>query len=152
VWMLRGKRNRWGPGLTDKAVNDLRLRPGEDGLSVYRVSDEADARSIATVHVVVHTEESSHDWILLPSSCVDAHNPEPGPDANLPEPLRSRHHLLKNLDPSATLQLARSVCETPDLRSFRQNRGDIRQLAPELIRRFDLKITDYWAAKLNSEK
>ena len=48
MWMLRGKRNRWGPGLASRAVDDLRL--DEDGLSLYEIADKEDAQSIAAAH------------------------------------------------------------------------------------------------------
>jgi len=129
-------------------VDDLRL--DEDGLSLYEIADKEDAQSIAAAHVLVFAEESRHEWIVLPDSCVAVFDVQADPDAALPPPLRDRHHLVKGLDESGALRLATLGCEHSELFLFRQNVTEIRALAPDLIKKFDLKITDYWREKLAS--
>jgi hypothetical protein len=146
MWMLRGKRNRWGPRLSSRAVDDLRV--DEDGLSLYKITDKGDAHLIAAAHVLVFTEESRHEWIVLPDSCVAVFDVQADPDASLPPPLRGRHHLVKGLDKSKALRLASLGCEHNDLFSFRQNVMEIRALATDLIKKYNLKIKDYWREKL----
>jgi len=147
--MIRGKVNRWGPGLANKAVHDLRL--DQDGLSMYQITDIEDARQIAGVFVLVFKEESRHEWIMLPDPCVAVFNPTPDADENLPSPLRERHHLVKGIDEAGALRLATSVCEHPELVSFVQNSREICHLAPGLIEKYDLKITDYWSERLSKD-
>jgi len=77
MWLLRGVgRSRWqdrradDPSHIAAAAKDLSLRPGEDGLSLFRVDDEEDGRRVATllgVHKRRVSGRSDHlDYILVP--------------------------------------------------------------------------------------
>ncbi len=93
-------------------------------------------------------QESGNEWVMLPEACFAEFKCDPDPDANLPTPLRERHHLIKDIDESGCLRLAELACEHRDLDSFRQNVTDIRVLAPSLIEEYKLTITDYWQKRL----
>jgi hypothetical protein len=147
MWMLRGKLNRWGPGLAERATGDLRL--DSDGLSLFLVTGKEDAKSIAASFVLVFKEESRHDWILLSDSCLAPFSVTPDPHPSLPSPLRERHHLVKNTSREDLLTIARLACEDTTLDSFRQNLPDILALAPALLQQYNLTVTEYWRKHLS---
>ena len=107
MWLLRGVgKNRWlerrayDPAHVAAAAKDLCLRPGEDGLSLFRADDEEDGRRVATLLGVSkvrargrsdaaalrsRTHEPWHAWRVVyrgpptfaMSACVTAPNAAP---------------------------------------------------------------------------
>jgi hypothetical protein len=119
MWLLRGvRRNRWqgrsadDPAHVAAAARDLSLRPGEDGLSLFRVDDEDDGRRVATLLGVYKTLErgqSDHvDYILIPSDVFAALGLSvvPVPDPALGPELAERHREAKGITDPIGVQLA----------------------------------------------
>src|SRR5579872_4009433 len=133
MYMIRGKVNRWGPGLRQRAIGDLRV--DYNGLSVFRVADKDDAQLIAAAFALAFKEESRHEWILFPEECVEQFGVIPDPDENLPSPLKERHCLVKILE-SQRSEFANTLCDHSQLDKFVQQVRDVCTRAPELIARY----------------
>jgi hypothetical protein len=119
MWLLRGvAKNRWqdrgadDPAHVAAAAKDLSLRPGEDGLSLFRVDDEEDGRQVATLLGVYKTLErgrSDHvDYLLIPSDAFATLGLSvvPVPDPVLGPELSGRHREAKGLTDAISLNLA----------------------------------------------
>lgn len=99
MFLLRKARGpRWrgvnpdDPGAVGKAADDLRLRPGEAGLSVYRVSEE-EAREFALLWAAIHQDsfDKPLDFLLIPESLIPADLLTITPDGSGNERLDARH-------------------------------------------------------------
>jgi hypothetical protein len=122
MWLLRGvRKNRWeGRGADDPAhvaaaARDLSLRPGEDGLSLFRVDDEQDGRRVATllgVYKALERGQSDHvDYILIPSDVFATLGLSivPVPDPALGPELSDRHREAKGITDVISVKLAATL-------------------------------------------
>jgi hypothetical protein len=122
MWLLRGVgKNRWldrsadDPAHVAAAAQDLGLRPGEDGLSLFQVDDEEDGRRLATRLGVFKTLErgrSDHvDYILIPSDVFAALalSVVPVPDPALGPELSDRHREAKGITDVISVKLAATL-------------------------------------------
>lgn len=125
-----GKRGRWqGAGSVAEqaaqAVKDLTLRDGEEGLSVFEVSSEDEARELAVVFgPVCRRLPDDVDYIIFDSACVDAVEGlsvvvTAGPSYPA---LRDSHREVRGITAASRDALARSILEAkPTVVRIRRN-------------------------------
>jgi hypothetical protein len=141
-----GTRGRWLPkSVVDEskrvelAVRDLARKPGEPGLSVYRVDAEDEERQVAVrFAVTLRSARSEHlDYIVFPAEVAEglgltvAHVPQEGIDPYLSE----RHFEILGLTPELTRVLAAAILAVAARRVERLGKREIPLLASELCRR-----------------
>lgn len=129
-----GRRGRWTRSDTpteadvEKASQDLALRSDEEGLSVYRVNDAAQAKEIATVWALEHRErDDDADYILFDEAeAQPTHTLVAREDKGAQSPLlRAQHQELEERVEGAHLRLAARLLASPDLQVHRVSRHEI---------------------------
>lgn len=147
-------RGRWtadraagDPRHVEDAANDLRLKPRESGLSVFRTEDEHDAREVAVRFALTCRGDRRHaDYLIFPSELADrlglvvAHVPRQDLDPLLGE----RHHEIVGLTPELSLRLAAEILADRGRVVGRVEKTDLIPLGIELCRR-DPGLKDHLA-------
>jgi hypothetical protein len=122
----------------ERAARDLVRKPGEPGLSVYRVGTEDEERQVAVrFAVTLRSARSDHlDYIVFPAELAEdlgltvAHVPQEGIDPYLSE----RHFEILGLTPALTQKLAAAILSAAGHRVERLNKRAVPLLAVELCR------------------
>jgi hypothetical protein len=109
-----GRKGRWvgSDSSADTAVKDLSLRPGEAGLSVYKVESLNEAVNIAKIHApTARNKVDKIDFILFEESIIaEVEGLElRQSDSNLHPELSSVHHEIYGLSSSRARLLAEAI-------------------------------------------
>jgi hypothetical protein len=142
MWLLRGVvKARWldrvagDPAHVAAAARDLGLRPGEDGLSMFRVDDEEDGRRVATLlgayKSLIRGRSDHVDYILVFSEVFAGFGLSivPVPDPPLGPELSGRHREVKGITDAISLRLAAVLLEEKRFRLGRIPRPDVDRAA-----------------------
>jgi hypothetical protein len=136
-WLVRAAVfARWKAGDAEKAAKDLRLREDEQGLSVYRVDDRADAERVAVLFAMyARTAPGDCDYVLIPERCVAPFRVVPKPDESLPAWLGDRHYEIEGLRDveGASVALARAIFADEESHPARLREAQVLVKAAELI-------------------
>lgn len=109
-----GRKGRWvgSDSSADTAVKDLSLRPGEAGLSVYKIESLNEAVNIAKIHApTARNKVDKIDFILFEESIIaEVEGLElRQSDSNLHPELSSVHHEIYGLSSSRARLLAEAI-------------------------------------------
>jgi hypothetical protein len=109
-----GRKGRWvgSDSSTDTAVKDLSLRPGEAGLSVYKVESLNEAVNIAKIHApTARNKVDKIDFVLFEESIIaEVEGLElRQSDSNLHPELLSAHHEIYGLSSGRARLLAEAI-------------------------------------------
>src|SRR5207248_8037883 len=128
-------RSRWAPdrvaddpGHVADAAADLRLKPNEGGLSVFRVEGEDETREAAVRFAVTcRKDRRPADYIVVSSDLVEGLGLAVArvPRTDLDPFLGARHHEIIGLTPELTLRLAASILAEADRRLGRVPKEDL---------------------------
>jgi hypothetical protein len=142
MWLLRcARKNRWegrradDPSHVAEAARDLSLRLGEDGLSLFEVADEEEARRVATgigVNKMLTLGRSDHvDYLLIPSDDFARLGLiiVPEPDHRLGPELSGLHREAKGITDAMSLKLAAAILETGHFQVNRIKKQDVEKAA-----------------------
>jgi hypothetical protein len=158
-----GSRGRWAaglvaddPGNVANAAADLTLKPSEEGLSVFRVEGENEAREAAVRFALTCRRDRRHaDYVVFSSDLAErlglvvARVPREELDSWLSE----RHHEIFGLTPALALRLAAAILADADRRVGRVPKEDLGPVGAELCRH-DRELREYltseWAMRLAS--
>src|SRR6185312_5665572 len=105
------------PAQVSEAAKDLTLRPGEDGLSLFEVKDEAEGELVATrigVHRMITLGRSDHvDYLLIPPEVFAQLELTivPVPDPRLEPQLSELHREIKGITDETSRRLAAAILE-----------------------------------------
>src|ERR1700737_4547657 len=123
MWWRIVRRNRWTNAnpvsATDiaKAAEDVDLRDGDDGLSVFAVADANEALQVAQFFGLnCRSRPQLLDYMLIPGACFAnlglRVTPTPLPKQLHPF-LSDRHHEVAGIAPEVSHQLARALLLDP---------------------------------------
>jgi hypothetical protein len=139
----------------DQAAIDLRLAPGEAGLSVFRADGAEEQREVAIRFALVCRDwPPDHlDYVVFPAELATtlglSISPVPRDDLDLY--LRHRHHELFGMTPELAQRLASAILAHDGRQVERLGKRHLPALAAEVCRR-DPEIRTYlgegWAAGL----
>lgn len=136
-WVLRAAVfARWKGRDVEKAAKDLRLRDDEEGLSVYRVDDPAEADRVAVLFAMyARTAPGDCDYVLIPEGCVAPFRLVPKPDTRLPAELGRLHYEIEGLRDveGASVALARAIFEDESSHPARLREAQVLAKAAELV-------------------
>jgi hypothetical protein len=145
MWLFRGvTKNRWlnrradDSAHVDAAARDISLRPGEDGLSLYRVDDEEDGKRVGTLFGVYKKQvrgRADHvDYILIPADSFTGLGLSvlPVPDPALGPELSERHHEVRGMTASLSRRLAAILLEEKRFQLGHVAKQDIDRAAADL--------------------
>jgi hypothetical protein len=109
-----GRKSRWvgSDSSADTAVKDLSLRPGEAGLSVYKIESLNEAVNIAKIHApTARNKVDKIDFILFEESIIaEVEGLElRQSDSSLHPELSSVHHEIYGLNSSRARLLAEAI-------------------------------------------
>jgi hypothetical protein len=145
MWFWRKvSRARWGddrcaedPDHLAAAADQLSLRAGESGLSVYHVEDDAVADHVAALYASTTTFDRPNklDYLLIPQECFVAigHLPRHTPDTALHPFLSDRHHEVTGIDFSLSKDLARSILKSSQRRVVRRSPTELLTIVRGLV-------------------
>jgi hypothetical protein len=157
-----GRIARWAPDRdadvpahVDQAAIDLRLAPGEAGLSVFRADGAAEQREVAIRFALVCRDwPPQHlDYVVFPADLATALglSVAPIPRDDLDRYLSDRHHEIVGLTPELARRLASAILAHETRQVERLGKQQLPALAAEVCRR-DPDIRRYlgegWAAGL----
>jgi hypothetical protein len=176
-WRKVRNHSYWSPGAAlhqegpPYYVPDVKLRPGEEGLSLYAAVDEAEAECVARYFALTQMGYDNLDYLLIPDAVWTALReraetlgetagdiPEniwlrPGiVPRNLPTYLATRHYEVLGLTENLEVQLADIILGAPSRQAHRAKKGDIRQIAPLLLQNDSALrgfLHEEWVAKLS---
>lgn len=136
-WVLRvGSYGRWKGGNAEKAAKDLELREGEDGLSVFRVDDPAEADRVGVQFgMYLRGKPKEVDYVLIPEDAIAAPlRLAARPDPNLPAELGERHYEIEGLrEEGAAVALARAALASTATRISHLRETEVLRVAAELV-------------------
>ncbi len=122
----------------EDAANDLRLKPRESGLSVFRTEDPDNAREVAVRFALTCRVDPRHaDYLVFPSELAErlglavAHVPRQDLEPRLGE----RHYEIVGLTPELGLRLAAEILADDGRVVGRVEKADLIHLGTELCRR-----------------
>jgi hypothetical protein len=161
-WRKVASREHWTPGaLTEtealtRASKDLSLRPGEAGLSVFRVEDEPEGGRVADLFALTCMRKPQDlTYLLIPEECLRAIDGLVVSLAPMPVELcpylSERHHLVNGLTETRSEQIAQTVLGDSRRRVARVRWRSLKDRAPSLlhedptVRPF---LTDGWVRAL----
>jgi hypothetical protein len=127
MWVLRvGRKARWDvgrhasdPGQVAEAAEDLRLGPGEVGLSVFRIDEENEIREVGVRYALTCRRKSEHlDYVLFPEELAKdlGLTVTPTSIAGLHPYLNDRHYEISGLTGELRLRLAAAILGLEDRR------------------------------------
>jgi hypothetical protein len=145
-------RSRWAvdrvaddPGHVADAATDLRLKPYEGGLSVFRVEGDDDSREAAVRFALTcRKDRRPIDYLVFSSALAEelglavAHVPR----ADLDPFLGARHYEIIGLTPELTVRLAAAILADAGRRIGRVPKEDLESLSAEICRR-DPELQSY---------
>jgi len=121
--------------------NDVRLRDGEDGLSLYRVQGYTDARRVAALYRMVNRPDPGRlDYLVIPDDLLNEFQVLPCPYAEMPSVLRDIHHEIKGwtVDDAAHLVeklISHAAAATDDAKPWdKLTEADLLTIVPGLLR------------------
>ena len=143
------------PAHVDQAAIDLRLAPGEAGLSVFRADSAEEQREVAIRFALVCRDwpPENLDYVVFPADLASTLglSVAPVPRDDLDPYLRHRHHEILGLTRELAQQLALVILAHDGRQVERLGKRDLSPLAAEVCRR-DPEIRTYlgegWAAGL----
>jgi hypothetical protein len=163
MWVLRvGRKARWDvdrdardPGHVAEATEDLRLGPGEVGLSVFRIDGEVEIREVGVRFAVTCRRRPEHlDYVLFPEELATdlGLTVTPTSPAGLHPYLNDRHFEILGLTDELRLSLATAILGREDRRVGRLRDRDLIAFGLELCRR-DPALREHlkgdWPTKLS---
>ena len=163
MWVLRvGRKARWDvdrdasdPGQVAEAAEDLRLGPGEAGLSVFRIDEEDEIREVGLRFALTCRRKPEHlDFVLFPEDLATelGLSVRPTSVAGLHPYLNDRHHEILGLTDELRMRLAAAILGREDRRVGRIRDRALTTLGLELCRR-DPSLREHlkgdWSAKLS---
>src|SRR5713101_3249273 len=98
VFLRIAKRQIWEPETgkvptVEDAVADLKLRPEEKGLSLYRLRNEGEVDELACVFSLALRDNPRHfEYVLFPASVLSGYRVNPVSVPEHPRFLSERHH------------------------------------------------------------
>jgi hypothetical protein len=157
-----GRISRWAPDRAasitahvDQAAIDLRLAPGETGLSVFRADDAEEQHEVAIrFSLICRDWPPDHlDYVVFPADLATtlglSVSPMPRDDLDLY--LSDRHHEIIGLTPELTQRLASAILAYGDRQVERLPKRHLPSLAAEVCRRdpeIRKHLAEGWAAGL----
>jgi hypothetical protein len=140
-----GRLSRWSldrdarrPEDIAEAARDLSLDVGEEGLSVFRIEGDDEAREVAVRFALTCRPKPQHlDFVVFPSELAeDLGLTIPyAPREDLEPFLRARHHEIVGLTPERSPRLAAAILACTGRRVERVREHDLSSLGMELCRR-----------------
>lgn len=77
----------------ESAIRDLKLRPEENGLSLYRLHKEDEADQLACVYSLTLRDNPAHfEYVLFPAEVLSGYSVNPVPLPEHPQFLSQRHY------------------------------------------------------------
>jgi hypothetical protein len=126
------KAERWQHAETGKAptvedaVTDLKLRPGEKGLSLYKLRKEGEADELACVYSLALRDNPAHfEYVFFPASVLSGYQVDPVPVPEHPRFLSERHYEIPEPSEEQLLQLAGRILGSPGKKVQRITRQQI---------------------------
>jgi hypothetical protein len=105
------------------AAEQISLRSGEAGLSIYHVEHEEAARKVAALYAstTAFDRPGKIDFLLIPPECFDAVGllPVHVPDDGLHPFLSNRHHEVRDINDETSGRLARAILASSGRRVVR---------------------------------
>lgn len=96
------------------AVKDLKVRPDENGLSLYKLQQESEAEELACVYSLVLRDNPKHfEYVLFPASVLSGYRVDLMPVINHPRFLSERHYEIPNPSEEQLLHLAECILASP---------------------------------------
>ena len=163
MWVLRvGRKARWevdrdasDPGQVAEAAEDLRLGPGEAGLSIFRIDEEDEVREIGVRYALTCRRKPEHlDYVLFPEDLATdlGLTVTPTSTAGLHPYLNDRHYEILGLTEELRLRLAAAILGREDRRVGRIRVKALIALGLEVCRR-DPTLREHlkgdWPSKLS---
>jgi hypothetical protein len=162
MWLLRiATRNRWAadrkaddPGHVDGALDDIELRAGEPGLSVFRVEGEDESREAAVRYVLnCRDDRNPVDYLVFHAELAERLGLTviPAPRQDLHPWLSERHYEILGLTDELTRSLAVAILSDSRRRVQRIPKADLPVLGEEICRRDPAirpHLSEKWAARL----
>jgi hypothetical protein len=163
MWVLRvGRKARWevdrdpsDPGQVAAAAEDLRLGPGEAGLSIFRIDEEDEVRGVGVRYALTCRRKPEHlDYVLFPEELATdlGLTVTPTSAAGLHPYLNDRHYEILGLTEELRLRLAAAILGREDRRVGRIRDKALIALGLEVCRR-DPALREHlkgdWPSKLS---
>lgn len=121
LFLRIAKAQRWQRDETSKsptvedAILDLKLRPREKGLSLYKLGKEDEAIELACVFSLTLRDNPTHfEYVLFPASVLSGYRVDPVPVPEHPRFLSERHYEIPQPSEEQLLQLAERILNLPD--------------------------------------
>lgn len=144
MWFWRKvSRTRWnGTRYADNiehvaAAEQISLRSGEVGLSIYHVEHDEAARHVAGLYAstIAFDRPDKIDFLLIPPKCFDAVGlvPVRVPDDRLHPILSDRHHEVRGMDDEASRRLAQAILVSPSKRVVRLRSDELVAIVRSLL-------------------
>ena len=155
LFLRIGKTNRWEQDETGKlptveeAVKDLRLKPPETGLSLYRLHEESETDELACVFSLTLRDNPQHfEYVLFPASVLSGYRVDPVLVHEHPRFLSERHHEIPEPSEEQLLQLAKRILDSPSKKVRRIMKQRIVDFAVQRrlleIEEFRGRVRDKW--------
>lgn len=154
MWLLRfGKGRNWRSAAS--AIKDLKPRPRDEGLSVFKVETREEALQVCAINALVFQRGGPDDrfFVLIPETCLE----QLGLSAtnkrydNQPEFLNERHYEIPkaSLDDNSVRRLAEQAFTMGVVR-VEVSENEIRQIARDFANSPDIEpfVNEAWAAAL----
>jgi hypothetical protein len=143
------------PMAADAAV-DLMLRPGEKGLSLYRLRKEDEADELASVFSLTLRDNPTHfEYVLFPASVLSGYRVAPVPVLDHPSFLSDRHHEIQDPSKEQLLRLAERILGSPGKKVRRIMKQQIVNFAVQqgLLERKELRgrVGERWRALIEKK-
>ncbi len=163
MWVLRvGRKARWemdrdasDPRQVAEAAEDLKLGPGESGLSVFRIDNHDEIREVGVRYALTCRRKPEHlDYVLFPEELVRELDLAVTPTfvPGLHPYLNDRHCEICGLTGDLRLRLAAAILSRKDRRVNRIREKDLVALGLEVCRR-DPTLREHlkgdWPSKLS---
>jgi len=122
-WQHEGNGNT---STVEKAVADLKLRPGEKALSLYRLRKEGEIGELACVYSLTLRDNPAHfEYVLFPASVLSGYRVDPVSVPEHPRLLSERHHEIPDPSEEELLRLAERIFGSPGKKVGRITRRQI---------------------------
>src|SRR5262249_20293175 len=137
-----------------EAARDLNLDIGEEGLSVFRVERDAEAREVAVRFALTCRPKPQHlDFVAFPAELASDLGLDItyAPRGDLEPFLKARHHEIVGLTPELALRLAAAILACSGRQVERLREHDLPSLGMELCHRdpgFSAFLKGHWSTLL----
>lgn len=134
-------------------VPDVALRKNEEGLSLYSVADESDAKQVAHYYALTQMGYDNLDYLLIPDGpwTILGLSPRHVPATGLPRFLSTRHFEVNGLTPSLETLLAAAILADANRTAHRLTRKTVLSVAQSYLSRdpgLRRLLHEEWEAKL----